>query len=411
MSSPIYSFYIPGTGWTPPENIGTSAVDHDVFTVYIPSTGQFIAAWGDSTNNLYPTYSLYTPGMGWSSINTITLTSSVSENVFLSLDSLTGTILATWADSATAYPMYSFYTPGTGWGPVNTITTSSQSNSDIVTSFDPTSGNFMATWPDGNSPYYPTYSVYIPGMGWGPPSSISVDSINFIDVYNSFDPTTGKTVAIWQDGNSSAPTYSFYTPGTGWSPISTIPGSSTVVYDVIPCFNPATGQFLAAWGDSSNMNAATYSVYTDGAGWSAPARITPVSLVNFNLYLSYDPATQQILGTWDDTSNNAYPTYSFFQGASAAAPSAPAGFSGDVVKTRFLTQTDRINQLKWAPANDSTVVQYLLRRNGVLIYTAPFAGPYSYEDHNRHKKTTDVYTLTSQNQSGTESSALTVTFR
>ncbi|MEI8365880.1 MAG: hypothetical protein WCF65_05625 [Parachlamydiaceae bacterium] len=415
--APYYSFYIPDTGWTAVAIIAGSTIpQHDVYSACNSSTGVSIAAWGDASNNNYPTYSIYTPGLGWSTIDTITTSFSVASgqyNVFLSFDSVTGNFIATWTNSS-GYPTYAFYTPGTGWGTPNTISGTSQAEGSIFSVADSINGTIMAAWSDLTT-NYPTYSIYTPGSGWSPSTTITTASFLYEDVYLSFDSTTGQTLATW--GNSEAnsvPVYSFFTPGMGWSTMGTLPGTTKVDFDITTSFDPVTGQFLAAWSDHNHLNRVTYSFYTAGSGWSSPAFLS-VAAARDNVFLVYGSLTGQILSTWTGGGNGEeegtqVPYYAFFDGpAPQFAPIAPASFSGKVTNNRFLTQTDIINKLNWTPANDSTIVSYVLRRNGVLIYTAPSTGPYTYEDHNRLKNVTYVYTLTSQNQKGVESSVLTVT--
>ena len=412
-----YSFYIPGTGWTASAAISESTVvQHDVFSACDTSTGVILATWADTNNNNYPSYSIYTPGSGWSTPNTITTSSVVDSgefDVFVSFNPVTGQFLAIWSDSST-YATYAFYTPGTGWGTAGIISGTSRVEGNIFSTANSITGTSMAAWSDLNT-NYPTYSIYTPGTGWSTSARITTSAYMFQDVYLSFDSTTGQTLATWGDSqNNSVPTYSFYTPGNGWSLIAAISGTTQVDIDVITSFDPVNGQFLAVWADSSNTNQINYSTYTPGSGWSSPVFLpaSPNAEARNNVYLSYDSVTGQILATWTGADDEGrFPYYSFFDGPVPLppVPEAPASFSGKVMNKRFLSQTDRINQLNWLPANDSTIVSYLLRRNGVLIFTAPSTGPYTYQDHNRNKRVTDVYTLTSVNQKGLESSVLTVT--
>lgn len=91
------------------------------------------------------------------------------------------------------------------------------------------------------------------------------------------------------------------------------------------------------------------------------------------------------------------------------APIAPSNFAVKLLKNIFLTQIDYIHRLTWTPSSDSSVVSYLIFRNGELIATVPASGPYVYFDHNRHKHEEDTYVLVAVNEQGTQSSVLIAT--
>ncbi len=408
--APMYAFYIPGTGWTdPPLQISSgTVVGLSVITAYIPSTGQFLAAWADEHNDSYPTYSLYTPGPGWSAIDTIANSSPVSENVYLSFDSNTGQVLATWSDDNTNLVDYALYTPGTGWSAVNTIASSTNANS-VITSFDSITGKTLAAWFLPDSPNDPYYSVYTPGSGWSVPDTISTDINAGNNVYLSFDPTTGKTLATWPDVGM-APYYALYTPGTGpgtgWSAAKILPGGSEVLTMITTCFDPILGRFLAAWGASNDGNQAIYAIYTPATGatgWNAPDYIvvSPESLPRQDIFLSFDASTAKILGTWGASNNNNYPTYAFF--TAPPPPDSPTGFRGVQNNNNFAIVSERYNTLSWNAASELT--GYYLYRNGQLIATLS-GNAHSYVDHDQPKRQ-QTYALVAFNGDG-ESSPVTI---
>jgi len=92
-------------------------------------------------------------------------------------------------------------------------------------------------------------------------------------------------------------------------------------------------------------------------------------------------------------------------------PPPAASFTGEVLKQRFLTQTNRIHQLRWTASVGPTVIGYNLYRNGTLIYTVDVSGSFLYNDNNRHSNIPDTYQLTTFNDSHMESTALTVTLQ
>jgi len=424
---PTYSFYTPGTGsgsgWSAPVALDSAmASSDDVFSACNPSTGEIMATW--AVGNV-PTYSIYTPGMGWSpTVEQIPTASTVppSYNVTVSFNSITGKFLAVWTNNTPLYPTYAFYTPNVGWE-TSTISTNMtyQVEGNVFSVSNSINGTTMAAWSDLDSSF-PVYSTYTGTGPWSDPAYIT-DSILFQNVYLSFNSITGQTLATWTDNTgTSFPTSYLYTPSSpsagSWSssPI-TFPGTTQPYRDVTSGFDPVTGQFLAVWSDMNNSFQVTYSFYTDGS-WGDPATISnsSESTATENVFVSYDSLTGQFLATWATNAGdpNHLPFYSFFDGPAPpppnpTTPAAPASFSGRVINNHFLAQTDRVNKLSWIPANDPTITSYVLRRNGVLVYMAPAAGPYTYEDHNRKKNVTYVYTLTSKNQNGVESAPLTVT--
>ncbi|QLH37562.1 MAG: PKD domain-containing protein [Parachlamydiaceae bacterium] len=89
-------------------------------------------------------------------------------------------------------------------------------------------------------------------------------------------------------------------------------------------------------------------------------------------------------------------------------PLPPSNFIGRQIKNIFATQTDLINQLTWQPSPDSTIIGYLIRRNGTIITEICSQGPFIFNDHNRRKNEIYIYTLTALSAGG-ESTPLTIT--
>ena len=90
-------------------------------------------------------------------------------------------------------------------------------------------------------------------------------------------------------------------------------------------------------------------------------------------------------------------------------PFPPSSFKGEIVKNRFLNQTEIVSVLKWRPpVNSSGIVSYQISRNGVVIAVVPASHPSVYYDHNRKKNTNYIYTIVSLNAAGTESTSLSI---
>lgn len=93
-------------------------------------------------------------------------------------------------------------------------------------------------------------------------------------------------------------------------------------------------------------------------------------------------------------------------------PFAPTSPQGQQIKSRFLSQTDIINIIKWEPPATGTVpVQYKIYRNDLntLIGTVSASGPLRYEDHNRVKNTVYTYFIVSVDVEGQTSAPTSIT--
>lgn len=74
-------------------------------------------------------------------------------------------------------------------------------------------------------------------------------------------------------------------------------------------------------------------------------------------------------------------------------PVSPGVLNAFSKKSAFFSETDRFNIITWEPIFSTIPVTYLINRNGGLIGSVNSPGPYQFEDHNRKKKKTDIYTV------------------
>ncbi|MCB1073102.1 MAG: hypothetical protein KDK96_08400 [Chlamydiia bacterium] len=74
-------------------------------------------------------------------------------------------------------------------------------------------------------------------------------------------------------------------------------------------------------------------------------------------------------------------------------PVSPGVLNASSKKSAFFSETDRFNIITWEPIFSTIPVTYLIYRNGGLIGSVNSPGPYQFEDHNRKKKKTDIYTV------------------
>lgn len=87
-------------------------------------------------------------------------------------------------------------------------------------------------------------------------------------------------------------------------------------------------------------------------------------------------------------------------------PLPPMNLEGKRVVDKFFNYTDYINRLTWIPSKDPLVKKYELKRNGKIIAEFDTKGPFTYDDHKRHKRKKDTYELTAVNKVGIHSPAL-----
>lgn len=419
----LYYAYYDGTTWeTPISNSIPLKAAPGVLSFNKPiATDQFIFIWeGVLHGPLY--YSIY-DGTTWNTPdnNEIPLGDSGPLRFFYNpcYNPVTNQVMEIWQDTALTHIYYSVF-DGTNWtnGKAIPLGKSTGVGYGAFTNplyFSP-SNQIVEIWQDGaNGRMY--YSVF-DGNNWVTPenneiplgASTSVGEGNF--AYPVYDSATQQVVLVWQDGNNNL-MYSASYDGKQWSAQNNlIPlGASTEIYSYFnPVYDDYAGQVVINW-EQSSTDQFYYATY-NGERWSAPANNSiPLGLsTNINVYrdVTYDSSSKQLLLIWQDfTESNRlfYTTYNVF------APSPAASFGGKSIKERFLSQTDLINLLEWNPSTDSSVIKYLLRREGKLIFTGTEDGPFSYADHNRDKNVVYTYTLTTQNYAGLESSPLTVTIK
>jgi len=96
---------------------------------------------------------------------------------------------------------------------------------------------------------------------------------------------------------------------------------------------------------------------------------------------------------------------------SLISDSPPIHLTGEVVKNRFLLQVDRIHHIQWQASQDPTVIRYQVYRDGEFLAVVSASDPLMYDDHNRSKNKTDVYSVNDVNTSGNVSSSVSIKLR
>ena len=327
-----------------PESLPSAATTNPIYSACNPTTGELMTAWSDSGTS-YPTYSIYTPTNGWSAPNTITTESAAASGncVSVSCNSTSGEFLATWTDNVSSNPYYSIYTPGMGWSPPTAISNTYVSIGDTSNAYDPTTNRFLVVWIGPMPNQNPIYSFYSSGS-WTPANPINA-SYGGYEAFISVNSTNGQFLATWQDLSFAKPTYSFYIPEIGWSTPEYINIGYSSDVNVTSSCNSLTGQYIATWGAYNGMEQFIpyYSFYTDGT-WSLPDIISPSALMNGSYYAIYNLTTNQILASWSDGTfipetmlPTNIPTYSFYSPSEGWSTPMPISTESAAYVTAFPT--------------------------------------------------------------------------
>ncbi len=237
---------------------------------------------------------------------------------------------------------------------------------------------------------------------------------------------SGNAIAAWTDGtgNLASARFSFATKNWTVLPLFDL-GEGPPVAN-ISLSSDAQGNVVASWsrgwGGTSSVETATLAA--GSSAWTQPTQLSTASEYATNpqsmlttqgngvivWQVRADEVTKNTQGTIN--SSNFINLYDPPPPNLPDPPLPPSAFAGTVIKNVFLAQTDRIHALTWVASTDPTVVQYYLYRNSTLIATLPAGGStFSYEDHNRSKKVSDIYSLVSVDGQGNMSPPLFVTLK
>lgn len=432
-----------GGTWTTAQ-LSTPTSAHDVIIVNGPGAGELIAAWDSNT---FPFYSLYSGGVWSAGVQfPIGLSSGVFDDIFMASGPSAGEIVAIWTDRDTAVPFYTYFSAG-NWSvalPL-VLTTSTGAAFDTYVTAGPNSGQVVASWSDAitNVPYYaintggvwgadlaiplgassgahfnvfiaigpgsgemmaiwsntsmsspfPVYYSLFNGVSWSTGaiplgSSLGPDLYPFIVA----GPNSGEMLATWIDTGSGLPYYSLYSGGV-WSTAALISPSgpaSVILNGIFTAPGPSVGQIMAVWVENLT-NVGFFSIFSGGS-WSAPAEVTNSSVLD-EIFIAPGPNSSQMIAAWSDTvSGN--PFYSIFNSLLS-----PIGGSGIKIADLFPFEVQWYNSLSWTPV--SLAASYNVSRNGLLI--ASGIQTTNYVDYDRPKNGTDVYTITSVDADGNQS--------
>lgn len=150
-----------GQTWSNPSLISSDKALLDVATLYDPVHKVTLASWGDASNGGAPTVAISeNGGKTWKAPHAISTTVGAISNVYTAIDPNTGEIMAMWAGSSDDLPYYSLsQNGGKTWSAPVAIPNSSQAGSAINVTFDPVANTFVATW-CSYTDLVPMYAIY-----------------------------------------------------------------------------------------------------------------------------------------------------------------------------------------------------------------------------------------------------------
>lgn len=258
-------------------------------------------------------------------------------------------------------------------------------------------GNAIAIWMDSGVIFTSNFN----GTTWGAAVAQSTGTGNIDPIVAM--AANGTAVIGWVDGAGNAQSRAYN--GTIYGPTLLIAADSASVAISVD----ALGNALAIFGPSTAVSLPIFSLQlpVGGTAWENLLVVGEAAM---------DNDTVSVLSSGGEGFAFIFPVTPDGRSFAGVAllivpePTPPLGISGSVCVNKFASQTDRIHIINFQPSTDPTVVSYILRRNGVIIATIPSAGPYTYLDHNRCKRT-DVYSLTSVNAEGLESTPLVIELR
>lgn len=234
--------------------------------------------------------------------------------------------------------------------------------------------------PDSQTAYVPNFNA----------NTITV--IN-LATHQTFDIPAGQFPTDFEITPDQAPTALFtFTMGGGGAP---------TVFDASASFSPVGTIALYAWNFGDGQTLVTTSPITSHVYTTAGPFTVTLTVTNTGGTSTFQTYTGHVV------SNNGGPSATLTQ-VITLKPLPPRHFRGKLRKDIFLTQTDYIHALTWKASKDPAVVAYILKRNGKVIAKIRAQESLEYQDHNRHKNRSDVYTLTAVTASGVESDVVEV---
>ena len=229
-------------------------------------------------------------------------------------------------------------------------------------------GEGAAAWisQDATAIQWNLYIAFRLNNGWQTPLLIDTTAVSDVNAslskVNSGLDNAGNAYVVWQKTDSSSN--------------SAIEGCNVIKGAVTP-----PGYVLIS--TDNTINATNPSLAVNGSGQT---------LVSWQSGPNESPIIEAAVG-------------SFF--VTPSQPSPPLNLAATQVKNKFISQVERVNILTWIASIDTSVQNYNIFRNDVLIGNVKASSSLKYVDHNQKKKRTS-YKVTAANAQNIQSTPVTV---
>jgi uncharacterized repeat protein (TIGR03803 family) len=247
----------------------------------------------------------------------------------------------------------------------------------------------------------------------------------------SFDPSTSTYKVVYNfDGTNGAQPQAALTLSGGLFYGTTVTGVGASVNGVIFSFDPSTSNYtkLYDFAAATGANPIAALTFSDGVIYGTtlmggassagvifsfdPSNSTYIDLHDFDLTHGSRPFAALTLsgGVFYGTASEGVGASSNGVIFSFALPLPPSNLTGSQKKNNSGARYEWFNGLKWQPPalSGTEVAGYNIYRDGEKIATLP-PSTLRYKDHDREKGVKTLYSVTTINVQGSESSSVNIT--
>ncbi len=448
-------FTLATESWSTPVTISTAGISANSPAICSDPSGNAIAVWGETGGDIHSARYNAVTGI-WSA--PLLVSSGIASSAPQVSCDPSGNAIVVWSSFVAGFLeiQASYFDVGTmTWSAATVISPGGASSTNPQVSVD-NSGDAVAVWRRSSDIQSSSFDVGT--MTWSAAANISSVG-STVDDPQVGTSAAGDAIAVWE---RSAPSVDIraarYTKGGGWAaPVSIVPSASTNS-DPILAVNDSL-QAITVWEGFDGVNVTIQASNFDPIGntWSAVQDVDP-GMVTLDTDVAIDnngngvavferfvPPQEAFASSFDLESKTwSTPEMISSPGENVNNPQVQAASSGVVaiavftgddgitnvieastgigssqllpptrafgkrIKNRFPFQKEYFNELKWIPTTSSIAVGYKIFRSGKLIATLSGRNMSEYRDHNRSKKGTDVYEVTSIDSMGGQSASVTI---
>ena len=393
--------------WSAPIDVTLGAIAPADPKISCDPNGNAVAVWHIFSGGFLIIQASYfnVTTMTWSAPATLSAGGATANNAEVSVDA-TGDAVAVWQRSGIVQSS-SFDVGTLTWTAPVDISSGGSTSSDPHVGVSAT-GDALAVWERSAPSVDIRAARYNKGTGtWASPVSIIASaSVNRDPVLAVNDSL--QALVVWEgfDGGTTTILASSFNPTTNtWSAFQAVdPGQVTIDTDVAIDNNGNGVAVFERFVPPQEAYASCFDLQTNS--WSTPTMISsPGENIN-------DPQVQAAsngtiaIALFTELGITNVIEASTGLGSGLLLP--PTGLSGRRVKNRFPFQKEYFNELSWTPSTSSIAHGYQIFRNGQFIINLNGKGQNKYRDHNRPKKGTDVYTISTIDVAGGKSSSVTI---